>query len=141
VYSNLDWSFAIDDPTGTGRVEQAGRRYDGREVRRQLRILHDFMCGLDFVRMAPAPGLVSGLPEAVTPYCLAEPGRQYAIYLDGAGARSLALEAPAGVYRLQWWRPDQGPEEAPRRLEHPGGKLALTVPPYDRDLALVLTGP
>ncbi len=138
VYNNLDWSFARDDPTGSGKVEQPGGRYNGEEIRSQLKILKDFIQSFDFIRMRPHNAVVSGLPAGATAYALVEPGAAYAIYLmDGAQA-TLSLDVEAGRYRAEWVNPRTGATDKTQELNHTGGKLTLSSPAYVEDIALRL---
>ncbi len=138
IYNNLDWSFAIDDPTGTGKVEQPGGRYNGEELRRQLKVLKDFIHGFDFIRMHPHNEVVQVSPKGTTAYALLEPGVAYAIYLlDGAQA-TLSLDIEAGRYRAEWVNPRTGATDKTEMLNHTGGRITLASPPYVEDIALRL---
>lgn len=75
---------------------------------------------LPFYRMHPAQELVDA------GYCLAEPGRQYLVYLDAGGVVNIAVTG--GAYRVQWidaQRPghgvDGGKTTDGRGLEAPAG--------------------
>ncbi len=137
-FSNLDWSFARDDPLGEGRVAQAeGRIYDGREVRRHLAVLLRFMRSLDLLPLHPDPNLVVALPEGTRAYALAESGRQYAIYLEGTSVGSLPLRVEPGTYRVGWWDPTTGPVRT-ETVSAAAGRMLLTPPPYTQDLAVLL---
>src|SRR5262249_33428373 len=67
VYNNLDPSFATDDPTGSGQIQQPDGCFDGRELRKQLHILHTFMDSLDFVRMQPDRNAAAIPPPRLRP--------------------------------------------------------------------------
>ncbi len=138
VYNNLDWSFALDDPTGSGKVEQPGGRYSGVELRRQLRVLKDFMSGLDFVRMIPNSSVVQGVPAEGSAYALVEPGRAYAVYVMDGEKANLWMEVAAGRYRAEWLNPRTGAIDKTQNLQHAGGKLSLESPAYVEDIALRL---
>lgn len=137
VYGNLDWSFARRDPRGEGRVEMLGRLRDGREVRRQLGLLRQFMDRLDFVRMRPAPDVALQLPEGVRAYALAEPGQQYAVYLEGGVVPALTLQVSPGRYQVEWYDPSSGPC-GNAETEISGDPVQLTPPCPGPDLALIL---
>ncbi len=139
VYNNLDWSFATDDPTGSGKVEQPGGRYNGEEIRRQLKVLKDFIHSFDFIRMRPHNAAVSGAPAGATAYALVDPGAAYAIYLSGGSQANLSLELGAGRYRVEWLNPRTGATEKVRDLDHRGGVVTLASPAYEEDIALRLT--
>jgi len=118
----------------------------GRELRRQLRMLKEFITRFDFVHMAPNPGVVQApLPDGVRFQALAEPGRQYAVYLYRAPGKTrktkigLALAAPVGMYRVQWVHPKSGRMPPARAIRHSGGLLRLNTPIFEQDLAVSVT--
>jgi hypothetical protein len=128
LFNNLDYSFTIDHEAGT-HVNEKAPGGGSRAFRQQLRVLLNFMNALDFVRMRPAPELLSG-----TGYLLAEPGRQYALYAE-QGTEGLSLNVPAGRYRLTWVDVKSGTETV-RSLRHRGGALALTGAPTSGEVAV-----
>ena len=138
VYNNLDWSFALDDPTGSGKVEQPGGRYNGVELRKQLRTLKDFIHSLDFISMIPNDSIVRGVPPGATAYALVESGRVYAVYIMAGEKLNLAMEVGAGRYRAEWLNPRTGAIDKTEDLQHTGGKLGLNSPRYVEDIALKL---
>ncbi len=98
-------------------------------------------------------GGVDGVPAGAFASALAEPGRQYALYLfharddgkwgahfvatPGSYRDTITLRAvPAGSYRLEWVDPVRGGVRASDTVRWGGGDLALTTPPYSIDLAL-----
>jgi hypothetical protein len=141
LYNNLDPSFATDDPTGSGRVQQHDGTFDGREVRTQLRALRNFMDSLDLVRMRPTEWFLQHRPQ--TPkvgYALAAPGRQYAVYIPRGGrlARFMA-DLPAGRWRAEWILPRDGHTLAEETFRHEHGAKLFESPKYPEDVALRLT--
>src|SRR5437764_8040500 len=78
VYNNLDPSFATDDPTGSGKVEQPDGSFDGRPLRQQLRILHDFLDSLDFIHMRPDRNAAAIPPHPGAIYTLVKTGEAVA---------------------------------------------------------------
>lgn len=137
IVSNLDYSFTVDREDGTEPVEAPTPGGGGPRLRSQLAFLKGFVEGFDFLRMAPAPSLVAGgLPGGAHCAVLAEPGRQYALYLDGGRKAELALELPAGSYELSWLDPRDGRTLGTQALDHKGGRCSLQTPPYEEDLAV-----
>lgn len=92
LFSHLDYSFTVGHEDGSF-VVPAGQWGGGSPpLRRQLRVLKDFMHGFDFVRMAPDNSVVKGgVPEGMMARGLVEPGQAYALYL-----------APTGEYSVRW---------------------------------------
>ncbi|MBN2476767.1 MAG: hypothetical protein JXB62_19310 [Pirellulales bacterium] len=138
VYDNLDYSFTPDHEAGTAKPNAPGG--GGATLRGQLAILKQFIEGFDFVNMAPDDSVIQGkLPEKVTARALVEPGRQYAVYLRGSGARQLELKLPAGRYRAEWTNTKTGAVDQRESFTHSDGKRVLAVPPYAEDVALRIT--
>src|SRR5262249_19043908 len=80
-FDNLDYSFTADNESGDYKPT-ASPGGGSVALRMQLSVLKKFIEGFDFVRMKPDTGVVkSGSPGAL--YALVDPGRQYAIYMQG----------------------------------------------------------
>jgi hypothetical protein len=86
LYNNLDYSFTVGIEDGTFAYPNTQPGGGTAALRRQLRILRDFIYGFDFLKMKPddsvfksnpPPGLLQGL----TARALVERGKAYAIYL------------------------------------------------------------
>jgi hypothetical protein len=137
LFSHLDFSFSTSHPRGD-LIDHRGPGGGSPELRRQLGVLKGFIDGFDLVKMKPAAAIASGLPEGVRVKVLAEPGRQYAIYVSGGRQVRLDLEIPAGKYRAEWVNPRTGRMEKAERIDHAGGALSITSPSYEEDIALRL---
>jgi hypothetical protein len=70
-------------------------------TRYALEFFHD---RLPFYQMAHHDELTSA-PDA---YCLADPGRIYALYLPSGGTTDLDLGAATGTFHIRWFNPRQG---------------------------------
>jgi len=139
VYNNLDPSFATDDPTGSGKIQQPDGRFDGRALRKQLRILREFMESLDFIYMQPDCAAVAIPPHPGRCYALVKPGASVAIYIHSPRKELRAgalLDLPRGRWRAEWLHPATGKWETPRVIDHPGGGLTIDGPGFDQDIAL-----
>lgn len=155
LFNHLDYSFTAGHEDGTFAYPPSQPGGGGVEFRRQLRVLREFIDRFDFVRMKPADELVrAGRSEEVSVRVLAEPGRQYAIYVHnsapprwkdksklntGEFRANLELDAPAGSYRAEWIEPASGKVLLAEAKAHAGGALALNSPRYAQDAALRLT--
>ena len=134
IYSNLDFSFQVGCEDGTGKVQFAGG--GSAELHKQLGILARFMGSLDFVRMAPAKGVVvGGVPDKATVRVLAEAGKAYAVYVRGGAKAELELDLPAGSYKAEWVNTKTG-ETDKETITHAGGRRKIASPAYQEDIAL-----
>jgi hypothetical protein len=139
LYNNLDYSFCVGHEDGSFPVKAPTPGGGGRELRRQLRLLAEFLRGFDFIRMRPAPEVIkSGVPKEVGFQVLAEPGRQYAIYLRGSKGVALQIDLPKGKYQGQWLDPVSGRRVSIPILEHPGDLALFKPPEFSQDCALRL---
>ncbi len=140
VFSHLDYSYTPTHEAGTAQIREPTPGGGGANLRKQLAFLKRFLEGFDFVKMQPATvqssgGGALGARLAV----LAEPGSQYAIYLDkGGGRTTIRFDMPRGRYRGAWYDPRTGQELRPIEVNHPGGAAALTAPDYKEDIAAKL---
>jgi hypothetical protein len=146
VYSNLDYSFSCSHPDGTAVVTTSPGG-GGPELRRQLRILKEFIDGFDFVKMKPDNSIIKGgtatapitgnPPEArMTVRALVEPGRSYAIYCRGGTQVELAIDLAAGTYQAEWLNTKTGEFDRIAGFDHLGGVTKLVSPAYVDDIAL-----
>jgi len=137
VYDNLDYSFTAAHPNGTFAFPKTQPGGGGPALRKQLEILADFISSFDFVKMAPDNSVIKGgVTSGTTARALAEPGKQYAIYVKGGTQINLVLDLPAGRYRAEWVNPRTGKIENPQTVNHSGGNITLISPPYSEDIAL-----
>ncbi len=140
VYNHLDYSFTVQHPDGTATFTRSPGG-GGPALRGQLAILKRFIESFDFPRMRPEPGVItSGVPTDATARALVEPGRAYAIYLNGGTRADLALALPKGRYHAEWLNPRTGEVDRQEEFEHHGGEVTLASPPYKEDIALRVIG-
>ncbi|MGQ9918566.1 MAG: hypothetical protein ACUVS7_14215 [Bryobacteraceae bacterium] len=136
LFNHLDYSFSVGREDGTDR--QSNSPGGGSPaLRRQLRLLRDWMEKLPYLAMKPAPELVRHSPGAET-VALQRPGDVYAVYFSGTGGSYVLMDVPAGTYRAEWMRPEDGSILAEARVHHGGGALRLATPAFDVDAALRL---
>jgi hypothetical protein len=95
LYNNLDYSFVAGQEDGTFRYPVSQPGGGSRALRRQLKILSDFINGFDFVRMSPDDALVQGgVPRGGTARALAERDRAIGVYVRKQG--------PTGPWSARW---------------------------------------
>jgi hypothetical protein len=137
VYDNLDYSFTAAHPDGTAEISAPGG--GGLQLRAQLATLKRFLEGFDFLAMAPHDEVVTGgVPEGAVARCLAEPGKQYAVYVKGGTEAQLTLDIPPGRYLIEWLHPRSGETEGAPEVHHAGDGLTVHSPKYVEDIALAV---
>jgi hypothetical protein len=145
LYNNLDYSFTVGHEDGTF-VYPPKQPGGGNPVfRRQMRTLHKFIHGLDFVKMQPMnSALRAPVAGGARAYVLAEPNKAYAVYVAPAGEKpaprevALTLEVPEGNYRAEWINPMTGKFEKRENATITKGSVVLTSPLHQEDIALKL---
>src|SRR5207253_2627442 len=101
LYNNLDYSFTARHPDGKF-LDYKSPGGGSPDLRRQLKVLNDFINSFDFVKMAPSKTIIKeSLPKGTTARALVEVGKQYAIYVNGRKLTELKLEMPAGTYDVE----------------------------------------
>jgi len=147
VYDHLDFSFTPDREDGTAPLPAGTPGGGGPELRRQLRVLKEFIEGFDFVRLKPNDAIIksSRITEAdgrvktnATVKVLADVGQAYAIYVNGGTRAALELDLPLGGYRTEWLNTKTGRIEKTGTVNHSGGNRSLESPLYFEDVALRL---
>jgi hypothetical protein len=138
LFNNLDYSFYAGYENGTGGNEAPGG--GSTDLRKELKVLSDFIHSFNFVRMNPDESAISDIHDASI-YILSEPGRQYAVYLEKGTDPNfkLKLNLPAGNYQCTWINALNGNNLRTERLNHKGGVVTLTSPDCSEDTALKIT--
>src|SRR5213593_850838 len=140
LFNNLDYSFtaAHEDGTFVYPPKQPG---GGNPVfRRQMKILHQFIRGFDFVAMKPLNSVLrTPVGGGARAYVLAEPNKAYAVYVAPAGEKPapravmVSLEVPEGDYRAEWVNPITGKVEKRETVKSAKGTVVLTSPLQQED--------
>lgn len=139
LFNHLDYSFTAGHERGDFVYPKTQPGGGNPTFRRQMKILGDFIRSFDFVKMRPGAGIVkSGLPDKARARVLAEPGRQYALYLHGGTKAAPVLNLPPGHYRAEWVNVFTGKIDKRETVRHAGGDLTLTSPDYEKEIALRL---
>lgn len=148
LYNNLDYSFTAQYPDG--KFDQYKSPGGGSPaLRKQLRILRDFLVGFDFVRMQPDDSVLLDVPRQMEARALVERGQAYAIYLhvklphkprpadyQEPVSGTIDLRLPRGSYKAEWINTKSGATEKSETFEHAGGKRQLVSPRFVVDVAL-----
>jgi len=150
LYNNLDYSFTPKHPDGTfGEYKSPGG--GSPKLRRQLRILKDFLYGFDFVKMTPGSSAIRDVSPELSSRALVERGKAYAVYVHVPIPRKpkdikkhigksvearLVLDLPAGKYLADWLNTKTGEVEKREEFYHNGGERRLSSPKFTEDVAL-----
>jgi hypothetical protein len=144
LFNHLDYSFAVGHEDGTFKYPGSQPGGGSTELRRQLKVLSDFIHGFDFIKMRPDNAVIkAGIPSGVSARALVEPGNAYAIYIcpvpdtkERQMIEELVIELPRGAYRSEWVNVLDGSVAHSERFEHASGDKSLPAPQYQNDIAL-----
>jgi hypothetical protein len=155
LYNNLDYSFTAGHENGTYAYPPRQPGGGSASLRKQLRVLRDFINSIEFAAMSPLPDFIrSGLPEGASAWVLGSEGKGYALYLHhGKPVKDkkpqyevdsmtrtvqLSLDLPEGNYRAQWIDTKTGRVGKQEHFAHGGGSRTVASPKYSEDVALRL---
>ena len=139
VYDNLDYSFTAGHEDGTFKFPPTQPGGGGHTLQAQLSILKKFIESFDFLHMRPDDSDIKAVGNTAKVYALAQPGKAYAVYVDGGSpGTTLLCEVPAGRYHAEWINPLTGEVDKSEDVSHAGGTLVLASPAYSEDVALRL---
>jgi len=142
IFNHLDYSFTADNEDGTFVIEEGQPGGGGKQLRRQLQILAEFMNGMDFIKMKPAGTDLVKLADPTVKGIRALSGtdNSFAIYLshnDKTAAKAeVQINLTAGNYSISIIDPRSGDRRAEAVNDHKGGWVKLTVPEFAEDIAL-----
>ena len=147
---HLNADFSVTNSSGEGTSTQ-------KVILPQKRVLMEFMHSLDFVKMTKFTEFHVAGSDALA-RAIAEPGKQYALYLfhgsrkwedwsQGPTASRLnvntnwftdkiSLKVAPGAYRVEWVNPSSGAVISSTSLDAKGGETVLETPRYFVDIAL-----
>jgi hypothetical protein len=152
LYNNLDYSFTPKHPDGSFLAYKSPGG-GSPALRRQLRILKEFLEGFDFVNMQPDNSVIQRVSPEMSARALVQPGKAYAVYIHppiprkpkdlhkviGNKAQAdLVLDLAAGGYRAEWMSPKTGRTERAESFTHDGGSRTIRSPAFTEDIALKL---
>ncbi len=106
LFNNLDYSFTAEKEDGTD-THPNGPGGGGPKLRQQLKVLSEFIHGFQLETLTPDYQTVKKSPGVVC-RVLSEPGRQYALYIQGRAPCTLEMDIPTGYYRCEWINPVTG---------------------------------
>jgi len=138
IFMDPWWPMYIEsDPQVTPWVFVGGISKDWRDypdwegIRLAMGDTRRYALKMNLAAITPRPDLAS------TRYCLADPGREYLIYLPEGGSVTVNLRHGRGPFAVEWFLPQ------PRRTLQgayplPGGDYIVATAPYTGDAVLYL---
>jgi hypothetical protein len=140
VFSHLDYSFTIAHPDGTHVVDESTPGAGSHYLRKQFKILKDFLESVPFWEMTPSKHLQPGFRHRHLAHIMACEGSAYIGYLNTPlEGRGLQLFLREGTYRAEWINPADGATLTVDLFHHESGARTMSPPPYDDDIALRVT--
>jgi hypothetical protein len=141
LFNNLDYSFVAGHEDGSFDNQGAEKSSPGGgspALRKQLRILKDFIHSFDLLNLKPDRRFAKTSSPA-TVRGLANPGKQYAVVINGDGPVDLDLSIPTGRYRIEWIDTKTGKVIANENARSASSGMKLTSPAFSQDIALRIT--
>jgi hypothetical protein len=134
LWNHLDYSFSVgkEDGTDTQPKSPGG---GGPLLRKQLRVLGEFVNGFDLTELIPDRHSVTGSPGAMA-QCLATKGKQYAVYLRGRGPVSVTIALPAGNYTVEWLDVETGRVARSAEARSTAATTTVDSPEFKEEIAL-----
>jgi hypothetical protein len=136
IFDALDYSFSPGHEDGQD-LEPNGPGGGSPTFRHQLKILREFLNKFSILDLRPDATAVKHA-SGVVAHALSNPGREYAIYLDGKGPAEVTLSVPFGDYKAEWVSTKTGAIDKTEDFNTSGDKT-LTSPAFDNGIALRLT--
>ncbi len=135
LYNNLDYSFYVGNENGLGENDAPGG--GGKTLRKQLKILSDFMHSFQLHKLSPDLGCIKS-SKGLIPYVLSDKNTSYAIYLRAIGTKNAQLELKTGDgnFSIEIINPISGKSNTPSIVESKEGILAIALEIPDSELAL-----
>jgi len=136
LFNNLDYSFYAGKEDGTGEINAPGG--GGVALRKQLRILSEFLHGFPLEKMKPDNGSVIS-SKGLIPYVLSDRKALYAIYLRAVNIEKSKLKLQVGddaLYNYQLLNTVTGTYSKLQEITAHNGTLELEMDTSQGELAL-----
>ncbi len=140
LFNNLDYSFFVEREDGTGVNKAPGG--GSKNLRRQLKALHDFMNEFDLIKMRPDYTSVQKAPGLI-PYVLSDGSHAYAIFLKAVGTEKsiLQLRTGEGICTVFPFNTIEGAFGDPFEIQAENGMIEIEVTIPDGELAYKIVKP
>lgn len=134
AFDALDYSFSVGHEDGSD-AEPNGPGGGSATLRRQLGILKRFLDRFSLAELKPDCETLKHAAGVQT-HALSDPGREYALYLDGSGPSELMLQLPRGEYLVEWMNVESGDTVKTERIHGSQGNYVLKSPKFVNGMAL-----
>lgn len=139
LFNSLDYSFTVGGENGADTVNRAPGG-GSPALRRQLKVLSEFLHEFDLAKLQPDPLLVGRSPGVVV-RSLSHSGRAHAIYLEGRGPTTLSLHLAKGRWSADWISVTDGSVLKRETISSNGRVTDLTSPDFTDAIAIRLKRP
>lgn len=135
LFNNLDYSFFAGHEDGLGINNAPGGGSE--KLRRQLKILSDFLHSFELEKLHPNPSCIVSSPGLI-PYVLSDMNNSYAVYLRAVGTKNakLQLKTGEGNFRVQNLNTLSGSWSEPETIRSNDGILEIETGIPEGELAL-----
>jgi len=99
-------------------------------IRRAMGHTLSYANRMDLINMVPRNDL------SASRYCLADPGKEYLIYLPDGGEVIVDLSSASGTFTVEWFNPETGEAISSEAIS--GGKSERIVAPFSGDTVLYI---
>lgn len=134
LFNSLDFSFSVGHEDGRD-VQPESPGGGGATLRRQLKVLSDFLNRFDLATLAPDPTFVRQAPGVVA-RALGVPGKAWGVYVLGRAPTTLVVNLPKGRWQVEWIDVETGQVSKAEEIRHPGAVAKLPSPPFAVDAAV-----
>jgi hypothetical protein len=142
LFNNLDYSFTSENEDGSFIVKPGEPGGGGRTLRNQLKILADFMKGIDFIDMVPLNNdkMIFAEKDSIKWQALSKADEVIAVYFHRKDTATFGsafkVALPAGTYSLTWFDTKTDSKKVEELKNHIEGWATINTPVYAEDIAL-----
>ncbi len=135
LFNNLDYSFFVGQEDGLGENRAPGG--GSLHLRKQLKILADFLSGFQLEKLHPDCTCITSSPGLI-PFVLSDKDKTYAIFLRSVGTKksTLKIKLLKGYYKVQYLNTISGVYSGPQTLATNEDTLSMSFEIPDQELAI-----
>lgn len=134
VFNNLDYSFTVGHEDGSDTSNKAPGG-GSPTLRRQLRVLSDFLHRFGLAKLQPDSLLVQRAPGVVV-RTRSQPGKAHALYVQGRGPTTLTLNLTRGRWTTEWISVVDGKVLKRENVSSKGKPVELVSPDFTDGVAV-----